>query len=85
MEEIIYEWEEPTFLVLNLMSPSELSFDVRKELNNLAPHEPGLITSFTFNFLDARGNRVEFPLRLVSDTNITHTSPPLPPEPEQSG
>ena len=25
MEEIIYEWEEPTFLVLNLMSPRSLS------------------------------------------------------------
>ena len=83
-EEIIHEWKGPHNLVVDLMSKIDGRFDVSKELLNLAVDDPTAITGFQFTFLDARGNRVEFPLKLVSDTTITRTSPPLPTEPEQS-
>lgn len=69
-EEIIYEWEHPTDLVLEAMNgvhPGEQRTP-HKLWSVLA--DPNITASHKFRLIGADGKEVVFPLKLVSDTSI---------------
>ena len=69
-EEILYEWKHPSDLVLEVMGaiPDGGQPLLHALWSILA--DPSLVARHDFSLLNATGRRVEFPLKLVSDTHI---------------
>ena len=67
MEEIIHRWESEGDLALLLLSNEhgKLSQIMRQHSD-----PPELVRSMGFKLQDANGNRVTFPLELISDTRF---------------
>ena len=69
-EEIIYEWTNATDLVLEVMGAvDEGDAPTLHKLWGLLA-DPSLVASHRFSLIDSNGQRVEFPLKLISDTSI---------------
>ncbi|MDE0002737.1 MAG: hypothetical protein OXQ29_08585 [Rhodospirillaceae bacterium] len=69
-EEIVYRWDHPTDLVLEVMGTrTEGTAPSRHALWGLLAN-PDLVARHRFRLMDTTGRDVEFPLALVSDTDI---------------
>lgn len=69
-EEILYQWEHATDLVLEVQGAVlEGERPTQHPLWGILA-DPTIVARHSFSLLDADGNRVTFPLKLVSDTHI---------------
>ena len=66
-EEIVYDWQTPLRLVNDLTLPEQERPDI---LARLYQQDGG--TSHKFRFCDAKGQEIQFPIRLISDTTINN-------------
>ena len=69
-EEIIYQWDDASDLVLEVMGVvSRGTAPSRHKLWSVLA-DPSLIAKHRFRLMDASGKEVVFPLNLISDTSI---------------
>ncbi len=65
-EEIVYDWPTPRSLFNDLTIPEQERPNIVARLY----HEGPGTTAHRFRFHDARGQVIQFPIRLVSDTKV---------------
>lgn len=68
-EEIVYNWPTPRTLFNDLTMPEQERSDIVAHLQ----HEGPETTTHRFAFHDARGQAIQFPIRLISNTVINHS------------